>query len=218
MTRRTHPRNLRLLGETGGAPHVAEPGPLATDTRLLEQPIRLNRKAAPVAHTLPPPSDSERGARRSLRSRWLPKVYLAPVSDGTKLLLVLLAEDMREDGYVSVPRDELARRLGRHPGKVSARLKEAVEARLLDRVVPGHKGTTAVYRALLPNAQSVPHGGDATTKSPTAKPPLHRIDRAQFTSALLSSEKKNDEVEARGGEPQPLAVVFEGLFGKRGAA
>lgn len=161
---------LASPGDNGKAPQSAEPGSACDGPRLLgSDPSDVTGRPTRMPDSFTRPPDDSQQPRRSLRSRWLPKVYLAPVSDGTKLLLVLLAESMNENGYVSVPRDELAQKLGRHKAKVSARLKEAVDARLLDRVVAGHKGTTAVYRAMIPTVQSVPHGGDAKTPKGTHK-------------------------------------------------
>jgi hypothetical protein len=106
-------------------------------------------------------------AARPIRDLWRAEVIRSTaITDGTKLLLVVMADDMREDGYVSVPREVLAKRLGRNERKVSARLEAAVTARLLDRVVRGNRGRTAVYRALLPDVQSLP----VLSTLPPAKP------------------------------------------------
>lgn len=70
------------------------------------------------------------------------------VTDACRVLLLALYDDMREDGYVCVPREDLARRLGRSERRISERLEQAVDARLLDRVQRGQKGRTASYRAL----------------------------------------------------------------------
>jgi hypothetical protein len=103
-----------------------------------------------VGDSLTPPTPPGNGPRRSVRERWREQVISSSrIHDATRVLLLVLADDMREDGYVTVPREVLARRLDRTERKVSARLAEAVDARLLDRVVRGQKGRTAVYRALL---------------------------------------------------------------------
>ncbi len=91
----------------------------------------------------------------SLRERWCAEVArTSAVTDSVKVLLLVLAVEMRENGYVSVPRLELCRRLDRRERVVSERLAQAVNAKLLDRVQRGQKGRTAVYRALLPDAFS----------------------------------------------------------------
>lgn len=94
--------------------------------------------------------------RGTLRDRWRREVYkTSRVGDACKLLLIAMADDMRDDGYVTVPREELALRLGRADRRISERLAEAVDARLLDRVQRGQKGRTATYRALLPDTVRV---------------------------------------------------------------
>lgn len=113
-------------------------------------------------------------AVRPIRDLWRSEVIRsAAITDGTKLLLVVMADDMREDGYVSVPREALAKRLGRNDRKVSARLEAAVTARLLDRVARGNKGRTAVYRALLPGVQRLPVSSSLSpSKGAGSKHPL----------------------------------------------
>lgn len=99
----------------------------------------------------------------SLRDRWRVEVFRsAAINDGTRVLLLALAEGMDGRGYVSTPRLTLALRVGKSERKVSQRLQEAVAARLLDRVQRGHKGTTATYRALLPDAVRVTTTGTLT--------------------------------------------------------
>lgn len=94
--------------------------------------------------------------RGNLRDRWKREVLCTPlVSDSVRVLLLTLADDMREDGYVSVPRSELVKRLGKRDRLIAERMKLAVEARLLDRVQRGQKGRTAVYRAMVPGTVSL---------------------------------------------------------------
>lgn len=207
---------------------TTEPGPACDGPRLLEQPIRRNRKAAPVADILTPRPANGQHPRRSLRDRWRVEVIRSPhITDSTRVLLLVLADDMREDGYVSVPRDQLAERLDRTERKVSQRLADAVEARLLDRVVRGQKGRTAVYRAVLrvtgtstlngsqgdgsqhPEKSGNRHpestfrvtpGGPASTKSTTSSASSRKRERPGSTSELpsLRSEKRSAEVDVRG--------------------
>lgn len=209
-----------IVGHWRGS-DIAEPGPLATDTRPLEQPIRFERKAAPVADILTRPSDSGGQPRRSLRDRWRSEVVRSPhITDSTRVLLMLLAEDMREDGYVSVPRQRLAQQLDRTERKVSQRLADAVEARLLDRVVRGQKGRTAVYRALLrvpgtstlrdgqgdgsqhPEVSENRHpesgfrvspGGPTSSKAHHENSPTHSRGGAGSTSELPSQKRKSED-------------------------
>lgn len=111
-------------------------------------------------------------ARDPLRERWRREVFASTaITDATRVLLLLLLDDMDERGYVAVPRHVLAKRLNRNERKVSARFEDAVNARLLDRVVRGNKGVTAVYRAMVPDAHRLPVGGRLST--PKAAGSLH---------------------------------------------
>jgi len=77
------------------------------------------------------------------------------LTNATKLLLVVLVDDMKLDGRVSVPRSELAKKLGVHPSRITERIKEAVDARVLDVVQRGRPGVTAEYQALLSDGAPV---------------------------------------------------------------
>ncbi len=94
-------------------------------------------------------------SRTDLRERWRVEVWRSPaVTDSVRVLLVLLAEHMCADGYVSVPRKALAERLGRTPRRITERLELAVSAGLLTRVESGKPGRTATYRALMPEVRT----------------------------------------------------------------
>lgn len=87
---------------------------------------------------------------------WRREVYRSRrVPDSVRVLLLLLAERMRPDLTVSVPRAELAEALSLSPRRVSERLATAVQARLLERLVRGQKHVTAVYRGTWPDGLSV---------------------------------------------------------------
>ncbi len=93
--------------------------------------------------------------RGTLRDRWRREVLrTSAVTDSCKLLLVVIADEMNADGYISITRPELCRRLDRSDRRIAERIQQAVEARLLDRVQRGQKGRTAVYRAMLPDTFS----------------------------------------------------------------
>lgn len=77
------------------------------------------------------------------------------ITDSVRVVLLLLAEYMREDLTVSVPRRTLSTRLGKSERRVSQRIADAHEAGFLDTVVRGQKYTTAVYAATFPNPLSV---------------------------------------------------------------
>lgn len=88
------------------------------------------------------------------RPKWRNAVF-APrpgMTDGCRVLLLLLAERMDAKGIVSVPRSKLAEKLGVDPARISERTKLARELGLLDIVRRGRPGVTAVYQALVPPA------------------------------------------------------------------
>jgi hypothetical protein len=85
-----------------------------------------------------------------LRERWRAELIQARgITADTKVLLLVLADEMRGDGYVCVPRDQLAKTLGRHPARITERIREAITTGWLAEIVKGKPGTTACYRATL---------------------------------------------------------------------
>jgi DNA-binding Lrp family transcriptional regulator len=97
--------------------------------------------------------------------RWRQTVYRDPrISNATRVLLLLLADNLRSDGRASVPRSRLASALGVHPSRVTERTREAVTAGLLKVLTPGSPGTTAVY------AVTIPDGAHVRTKRPRKEP------------------------------------------------
>lgn len=204
MTRPTKPRLTCV--NVGDLPQGSNDGAgvACDEPRLLRSTDRRDSEVPPVGTILTPPPPPDHGPRRSIRARWVAEVYrTALVTDSTKLLLVLLAEDMREDGYVSVPREVLAKRLGRNERKVSARLESAVTARLLDRVVRGNRGRTAVYRALLPGVERLPVSDTlsqrkpAGSKHPSVTENRHPMDPNSGPPGGPTSSK-HDETRASG--------------------
>lgn len=114
-------------------------------------------------------------ARRYTVEDWRRAVYQHPgITDGTRVLLLLLSEYMRADLTVSVPRSVLVKRLGQahreatFTRRLDDRFREAVGEkpenghdaeerrqwnlanRLLDRKVRGQKHVTAIYVGLIP--------------------------------------------------------------------
>lgn len=85
------------------------------------------------------------------------------ISNGTRVLLLILADHMKRDGVVSQSRQQIARALGVTPRRITERVSEAHEAGLLDTLVHGKPGTTAVYKMLFPS-----HGADVRIMSKTA--------------------------------------------------
>lgn len=92
------------------------------------------------------------------------------LTDSVKLLLVVLADGMDERGSVSIPRDDLAARLGRSPRRITERIQSARKAGWLDTLGRAYPGRTAVYRATFPS----PIGGRsvATIRGADGGPPF----------------------------------------------
>ncbi len=90
-------------------------------------------------------------ARAGLRERWTAEVLRSDrIGDSCRVLLLALAAHMTEAGSVSIPRDQMAAKLDRHPSRITERLTEAKRAGLLDQTGPGYRGRTATYVAVLP--------------------------------------------------------------------
>lgn len=70
------------------------------------------------------------------------------VSNGVRVLLIYLADRMEADRTVSVPRSTIARDLGVSEREVTARVKAARDAGLLDTVIPARRCAAAVYRGI----------------------------------------------------------------------
>ena len=62
--------------------------------------------------------------------------------------LVYLADNMKANRTVSVPRSTIAHELGISASEVTQRIKAAREAGLLDTVVPARRHAAAVYRGI----------------------------------------------------------------------
>jgi hypothetical protein len=150
-------------------------------------------------------------ARPPIRERWREEVITSTaITDATRVLLLVLMDDMDARGYVSVPRDALAKRLKRNERKVSARFEDAVSAQLLDRVVRGNRGRTAVYRAMLPTAESLPEGGSlperkaAGSIQPFAVENRHPMDGERLPHGGPASSKATSETEPRRRQHEPV--------------
>jgi hypothetical protein len=73
------------------------------------------------------------------------------LTNGCRVLLLRLSDDMDARGYVSVPRSELAADLDVATARITEWIAMAERFRLLDRVVRGRPGVTAVYACKLPD-------------------------------------------------------------------
>ena len=86
---------------------------------------------------------------------WRLAVYRSRLSGSVKVLLLRMADHMRTDRKVSVPRTQLARELGVHEQRVAERIKVAVGAGWLSKVSGGYRGATATYQGLFPGEEWV---------------------------------------------------------------
>ncbi|WP_300399895.1 hypothetical protein [Nocardioides sp.] len=113
------------------------------------------------------------GPKRDI-DKWRNAVLKHPhISDGCRVLLLVLADNMTTDLKVSVSHDQLARKLNRSERRIGGRFREAVgekpepdpekarrnyETRLLDRISRGQKNARSVYQGLMPDPVSRTHG------------------------------------------------------------
>lgn len=136
----------------------------------------------------------------ALRDRWRATLWRAPVSDATRILLLLLADHMRTDGHVSVPRAELAATLGRTERRVNDRIKEARAAGLLDCIAAGRPGRTAEYVALLPKGAQV---------RPLPKGAVSGRDHGADLRPTQTPDKgaQGCPTSSKGGSPESAAFV-----------
>lgn len=113
------------------------------------------------------------------RARWLREVLrTAQITESVKVMLLALGiEEMDPSGLVSVPREELAVRIGRGKARVSERIQGAVDHGFLVRVSAGKKGNTAVYAAAL-------KGTACADLSEEDKGPAIRTESEHFGSGL----------------------------------
>lgn len=89
------------------------------------------------------------------RSTWIEKVFHADgVSAEVKVFMLFLAfYYMGPDGRVREPRDDLAKSLGCHPRKITAKFKAAIDSGLMVQTIRGGRGRTAEYQAVGPDVQ-----------------------------------------------------------------
>lgn len=94
--------------------------------------------------------------RANHRDRWAARVVKAKqLPSSTRLFLVsVLTTSMKANGHVSVPRAQLAARLGVDERTVTRHITKARETGWLVVVQHGYRGRTAEYQATFPNAES----------------------------------------------------------------
>lgn len=112
---------------------------------------------------------------RCTRERWRADVLKAKkLPSSTRMFLAaVLAPHMKADGFVSVPRVDLADEMGVDERTITRHFTRARESGWLASLRVGHKGMTAEYMASWPN-----------TQSGTTVVPLRRPQRGTETTPL----------------------------------
>ncbi len=101
--------------------------------------------------------------RSDIRRRWRGAIYIKrpEMTNGCRVLLLRLSDDMGATGKVSIPRTRLAAELGVAPARITEQMKLAKRLGFIDTVRRARPGTTAVYAATVPPPPGVrPPGGD----------------------------------------------------------
>jgi hypothetical protein len=151
------------------------------------------------------------------RARWLREVLRSPhITESIKVMLLSLGiEEMDSSGLVSVPREEIAARIGRAKARVSERVQVAVDAGFLVRVSAGKRGSTAVFAAALNgSACADPIGGG----SENGKGPATRTESSEQGPATrtLTEGGKGPATRTRtkfGSDPQDAIEPNRTKFG-----
>ncbi len=161
---------------------------------------------------------------KDVRGRWVAEIRSSSkIGDACRVLLMVMADDMTERGYVSVPREKLAKAIGRHPQRVTERIAEAITKGYLVRLQTGHrgrageKGMTSSYAASFPASGQIGNGRAVTyprTDSAVGNGTAVTLDRLPIpdSEATCEAEKVTAErlantraTEAnRGTEPAPV--------------
>jgi len=141
--------------------------------------------------------------RRPTVEDWRRAVYRSGVSDRAKVLLLFMADHMRSNRHVSIPRAKMAAELNVRERRVTERITEAHRAGFLSTVSAGYIGHTAIYQGLFPDAES---GRDAR--------PLSGSKSGSSTSPLSSAETRplSERKRGRTGRP-PITTADLSLRG-----
>lgn len=84
------------------------------------------------------------------------------LSNGCRLLLLRLSDDMDQNCNVSISRSALAEHLGVAPARITEWVRVAHLMGLLTTIRRGRPGVTAVYRGVIPGPEEVRHGVPST--------------------------------------------------------
>ena len=137
-----------------------------------------------------------RQSRDGTRDRWRAEVLRSSlIGDSVRVVLIVMAEAMTEAGYVSLPRNTLAKTINRAPRRVTERIELARLAGFLNVIRPGKPGQTAEYVATLP---AHPHGAPVRTKPKGTSATRHGADSSHH-SVRTGAPSKPDTHGADGG-------------------
>jgi hypothetical protein len=153
---------------------------------------------------------------RDRRPRFRAAVYAgrSGMTDGCRVLLLRLADDMDADGYVSIPRTKLAAQLGVAPARISERVKLARSLGFLDIAEPPRPRVTAVYQATIPGygirtsevqppvsvrgTDSVPHSDEIHAQQRYAcTPPISKRPPNGHAVGDLPNEAYDEDLDQR---------------------
>lgn len=128
--------------------------------------------------------------RRRTVDDWRQAVFKSTrIKDNARVLLLYLADHMKADRTVSIPRKTIASDLGKSERRITERIAAAHEAGFLSTVAAGYRGRTAVYQGLFPTPQSGTHARPLSTRdSGTILSPLSSAE----TRPLFTQESGTD--------------------------
>lgn len=100
--------------------------------------------------------------------KWRLAVYGCPnMTNGCRVLLLRMSDDMAADRRVSVPRRVLAADLDVAPARITEWIKAARDLGFLDLVAAGKPGQTSEYQGLYPDQKGTPERTSKGTREPT---------------------------------------------------
>jgi hypothetical protein len=146
---------------------------------------------------------SGQNGRRTLND-WKREVYRSrKIGDPVRVLLLCMADHMRADRTISVPRATLAKAIGKSERRVSERVSAAHKAGLLSTVSAGYRGHTAVYQGLFPDHKS---GTSTSPLSGAETRPLSTLESGTPGGPTISkTQPSRPNIPAKGkpAEPSP---------------
>ena len=142
------------------------------------------------------------------RGRWLRYVYAtARVPDSVRVLLLVMAEHMDEDGRVEIGRDDLAALLSRAPQRISGRCSKAIEAGLLQQVRRGTRGAKSVFQAVFPEGESITPVSDTFPRKQVTDPSPLSGETDHLRGGQVSGETSHPRGIPSGPAPSPPEVT-----------